>query len=348
LGVYVFFTWNLIQMGYVPASESAFMQLTIIWVLGFLLLTFWQSKRSHVDDDSMVLCRAIWCNLGVVTMAVLVPHPIRLMMLVVPLFGVLYAALHLSLRQVVLVALATWLVYALCDFLLSSFTPVDPEFQALSGLAFACLILGGGLLSWEVLRMRSSLEGRNDDLREAMSRLQEMALRDELTGMHNRRYILDVLARQKALSDRGQQEFTLCYCDLDHFKQVNDRFGHAVGDRALKQFADVALSVIRNVDYVARFGGEEFIMVLIDADEEEAANVARRLNDRTRAMWIQGTDSDFVMTVSVGVTKFRAGERVEGALNRADRALYEAKTTGRDRVVVGAARADAAARATLA
>jgi diguanylate cyclase (GGDEF)-like protein len=336
--VYVAFTWSLVQTGLLRASESAFMQLTVVWVLGFVLLTFWQTKRSRGDDESLVLCRVIWCNLGVVTMAVLVPHSIRLLMLVVPLFGVFYAAVHLSSRQVVLIALATWLVYAFCDVVMASFTNVDLEFQALSGLAFAFLLLGAGLLSWEVLRIRSNLEERNSGLQSAMGRLQEMALRDELTGVHNRRYILDVLARQKALSDRGQQQFTLCYCDLDHFKQVNDRFGHAVGDRALKQFAELALSVVRNVDYVARFGGEEFLMVLIDADEAAAARVARRLADRTREMWVHGTGRDFSMTVSVGITQFRPGERVEDALNRADRSLYEAKITGRDRVVVSSAR----------
>lgn len=345
LGVYVAFTWNLMQMDYMRATQSAFMQLTIIWVLGFILLTFWQpstrsesSKIAPVDNDTLVLCRAIWCNLGVVTMAVLVPHPIRLLMLVVPLFGVFYSALYLSSRQVVLVALATWLVYAFCDFVLASFTEVDPAFEAMSGLAFACLLTGSGLLSWEFMRVRTGLEKRNAEMRSAMGRLQEMALRDELTGVHNRRYILDVLARQKALSDRGQQRFTLCYCDLDHFKQVNDQFGHAVGDRALKQFSELALSVVRNVDYVARFGGEEFILVLIDTDDSEASTVARRLVSRTRDMWIQGTDSDFVLTVSVGVTTFRPGERVEDALNRADRALYKAKVAGRDRVVIGTER----------
>ena len=338
LALYVFFAWNLVQTGYMRATEGAFFQLTVIWVLGFLLLTFWQPKSSKVDEQSMVLCRAIWCNLGAVSMAALVPNTIRLLMLVVPLFSVFYAALHLTHRQVVLVALASWLVYVLCDIALAAFTLVDAQFQALSGVAFALLLIGATLLSWEVLNLRMNLEERNKGLRDAMERLQEMALRDELTGVHNRRYILDVLARQKALADRDQQHFTLCYCDLDHFKQVNDRFGHAVGDRALKQFAELAMSVVRNVDYVARFGGEEFIMVLIGAEEDAAARVARRLADRTREMWVTGTDRDFELTVSVGVTRFRPGERIEDTLNRADRALYEAKITGRDRVVVSSTR----------
>lgn len=337
LAVYVAFSFGLVRYGYLYAAENAFIQLTVIWVLGLLGLVFLPStvfsRAFEMDNDSLVLYTTVWCNLGVVAMAVLVPHPLRLAMLVVPVFGIFYAALHLSRAQIGWICLITWLGYGLCNLSLVTYTMVDAQFETLSGAIFVLLLGAGLLLSWESIRLRDDLQERNIALREVMGRLQEMALKDEVTGVHNRRYILEVLARQKALADRGQQKFTLCYCDLDHFKQINDKYGHAVGDAALKRFAELATGVVRSVDYVARIGGEEFVLVLVDADDKAATAVTNRLRERTKAVSIPGTDSEFAMTVSIGVTPYRSAERVDELLNRADRALYHAKRAGRDRVV---------------
>ena len=335
--VFGLFTWSLMRSGHMQATQGAFTQLIATWSFGFVVLILWQPKNINQDhnvDDAMVLCRAIWCNLGVVLMASLVNHPARILLLVVPLFGIFYAALHLSRAQVLLVALITWLTYGFCNLGLVSYAQQDAELAALSGAGFALMLAGGLLLGWEVLRLRDKLIENNQDLQTTLARMAEMALTDELTGIHNRRHVLDVLERQKSLADRGQQSFTVCFCDLDHFKLVNDRYGHAVGDRALKQFAELALGAVRNVDYVARFGGEEFLLVLVGADENVASRVAHRLADHTREMWVKGTDHNFALTVSVGITSFRAGERIDDMLGRADRALYRAKLEGRDRVIV--------------
>ena len=158
--------------------------------------------------------------------------------------------------------------------------------------------------------------------------------------MYNRRYIMEVLSQQKALADRGHVGFALCYCDLDNFKLVNDRFGHARGDEVLKQFAEIAQSVVRTMDYVARLGGEEFILVLVGADHKEALNVASRLAQRCRDIVLgpdAGSDSDGTMhfSVSTGIASYRVEERIEDVIQRADSALYRAKNGGRDQIVVG-------------
>ena len=332
LASYVLFTWVLLRNGYMRASPDAYMLLIPVWITGFVLLVLRPAPLQRLQDGALVLSLALWCNLGAVTLAVLVSHPLRLLLLVVPLYGVTYASIHLARSQVVLVVLATALVYSLGVLYLVSFFQIDAEFELMSGLAFAMLLVGALLLAAEMQRQRDHLVERNQGLREAMERLQDMALKDDLTGLHNRRSILDILSRQKALADRSQRAFTLCYCDLDYFKGLNDRFGHAVGDVALRQFAKLAQAVVRNVDYVARFGGEEFLLVLVDADESTANQVARRLADRTRDMLVPGTNDRFSMTVSVGIARYRSGERVDDVINRADHALYAAKRAGRDRV----------------
>ena len=334
LAAYVLFTWTLLRQGYLNANEQVYLLAIPVWIICFLALMLRWEVLSRLDDDTMVLCRALWCNVGAVTLAVLVPHPVRLLLLVVPLFGVLYAAVHLARSQVLLVLLSSALLYCLGVFYLLAYTAVDADFELLSGIAFGALLCGVMILAGDIQALRDDLLQRNRNLRDAVARLQDMALKDDLTGLHNRRSIIEILSRQKALVDRGQQAFTLCYADLDHFKFINDRFGHAVGDVALRQFAELAASAVRNVDYVARFGGEEFLLVLVDADEQTAVRVAQRLADRTRDMWVPGTDDDIVLTVSVGIARYRAAERVDDVINRADHALYEAKHSGRDKVVV--------------
>lgn len=337
LVAYVLFTWGLQSSGYLRAAEDVYFQIIAMWSIGFAVLALIPATRLGMETNTTVLIRTMWCNVGVVAMAVLVPDVVRIFMLVLPLFGLMYASLYLNRSHVAVMGLLTFLFYVLCSVGLASFTQTDPVLEAFLGLGFGILLAGGLILIFEAQERRMVLEERNTGLRETMGRLQEMALRDELSGVHNRRYILDVLNRQKSLADREQQGFTLCYCDLDHFKQINDQFGHVTGDRALRQFAELAAGVVRNIDYVARFGGEEFLLVLVGADEEAAERVANRLRTKTKQMWIPGTREDYELTVSIGVTAFRAGERVEEVLNRADRALYNAKMGGRDRVMLAAA-----------
>ncbi|MEM7078437.1 MAG: GGDEF domain-containing protein [Pseudomonadota bacterium] len=333
---YALFTWWLVRNDFMQGTREVFLQFAAVWVLGLAFLIAWSDWLLKATDDALVLFRALWCNVGAVGMALLVPDGTRLLMLVIPLFGILYAALHLNYVQVILTVLITLLAYLFFKLGLIVYHPnLDLEFELFSGLAFVGMLGGLSLLSWEVMRLRERLQQRNARLRDTMDRLTELASRDELTQVYNRRFILDVLARQKALADRGQQPFSVCYCDLDHFKQVNDRFGHAAGDEVLRSFSDLAGGVVRNVDYVARFGGEEFLLVLVGAEAADGQQVAQRLAARTRQIWHRFGDDSFTMTVSVGFTVYRPGERIDDLLNRADRALYNAKREGRDRVVVG-------------
>lgn len=334
LAAYVLFTWILQQTGNIRATEEVFLQIVAMWSVGVIALALLPATRLKVDLETAVLIRTMWFNIGVVAMALLVPGAVRIFLLVLPLFGLMYASLYLNRSHVAVMGLFTYLFYVICSAGLASYTQADQELEFFLGLGFGFLLIGGSILIFEAQAGRIALEERNTALRETMGRLHEMALRDELTGVHNRRYILDVMARQKSLADRQQQGFTVCYCDLDYFKRVNDQFGHVTGDRALRQFAELAVGVVRNIDYVSRFGGEEFVMVLVGADERAAENVANRLRTRTKQMWVPGTNDDFVLSVSIGVTAFKSGERVEDTLNRADRALYSAKMSGRDKVIV--------------
>ena len=120
------------------------------------------------------------------------------------------------------------------------------------------------------------------------------------------------------------------YVDLDRFKQINDRFGHAVGDATLKAFAHIVLTNVREVDVVARIGGEEFVILLVDTTLEGAKLVAERIRTRTQAVDVDSLPADYKVTISAGVAASQSGEQLDAFMARADAALYEAKAAGRD------------------
>ena len=331
----VLLAWLIIPEGYLIGPGREVLTLLLpVWLGGLAIAALNPAWLSHWGNDVLVLPAATWCNAGAVMLAVLAPEKVRLVLLAVPMFSLLYAALHLSRSRLIALVLATGLAYVLVVLYLSFNTPMDAAFEAFSGAYFALMLGGISVLSREILQLRDGLLERNHGLREAMERLQDLALKDELTGLHNRRYIMEVLSRQRALAQRSGQQFTLCYCDLDHFKTINDLYGHAVGDVALREFGKCAQTVVRNVDYVARFGGEEFLLILSGADQRTAQRVATRLCARTRRLWVPGTEDGFEMTVSVGIAAYLPGESIDDLLNRADRALYAAKSDGRDGIVV--------------
>jgi diguanylate cyclase (GGDEF)-like protein len=169
-------------------------------------------------------------------------------------------------------------------------------------------------------------------LQEALAAMERQAATDALTGLPNRRWLDEALAVQLALAQREGRPYTVLMMDLDHFKQVNDTHGHAMGDAVLRAFGQRLQGQLRRSDLCARYGGEEFVVVLTGTPAEPALEVADRLR---RAVGATPLVPGVTATVSVGATCHRPGDDVAALLARADAALYEAKRAGRDRVVVG-------------
>ncbi len=166
-----------------------------------------------------------------------------------------------------------------------------------------------------------------------VSDLRRLSRRDGLTGLLNRRALEDELAQQIQRSRRTREPFCVLMLDADHFKQVNDRYGHAVGDLALKHLARLLRARMREIDRVARFGGEEFLVLLPGLALADALPLAERLRQSVVAEPLAHGDGAIPMSVSIGMAEW-AGPEEEASrvLVRADAALYEAKRRGRDRV----------------
>jgi diguanylate cyclase (GGDEF)-like protein/PAS domain S-box-containing protein len=171
--------------------------------------------------------------------------------------------------------------------------------------------------------------------KELEEQLRDLATRDALTGVYNRRHFLELARREVERVPRTHTPLALCMLDADHFKRINDAYGHAAGDRVLVELARAAGSVLRRVDVFARFGGEEFLALLPGTTATDAAGVAERIHAAVRDVAVSAEDGSPIRpTVSIGVTALRLADDLESLLRRVDDALYRAKQEGRNRTAV--------------
>lgn len=332
---YVLFFSALFAAGLLVSPSSFVIGLFVCWALGtlFIMRGIRDVPRLNLTTSRVDVLIAIWGNLGVVAAATFVGGDLRLMLLVGVVFGVLYSGLHFSEARVRKVVLLTVVGYAGCVLLRLSFVSMSFELELVSALGLVVLLFASSMIAREVVRLRLQAGARNRQLAIALRRVEELALRDELTGLYNRRHLLDFVDRAIAARERGGPAFALAYCDLDHFKRVNDRFGHECGDRLLRAFSEAAISSVRTNDLVARLGGEEFVLVLVDTDEASASDIVERLRMRTASITVSKAEPDYRMTVSAGLAAHTEGDSVESILRRADGALYRAKDQGRNRLI---------------
>jgi diguanylate cyclase (GGDEF)-like protein len=175
------------------------------------------------------------------------------------------------------------------------------------------------------------LERRAEELATAHESMRRLATYDDLTGLMNRRHMTLLLHRQAQLHRSGGDAFSIALVDLDHFKQINDVWSHAVGDEVLQGFADIARRALHDTDIIARWGGEEFLILLPHTSDRTAEasleRLRRQLADTPIAPGVPGLRLNF----SAGISEDRVEEAIEQAIDRADRGLYQAKADGRGR-----------------
>ncbi len=179
------------------------------------------------------------------------------------------------------------------------------------------------------------VEERTQELRQLNETLHELATRDELTQCYNRRYFFELAEREFEKAQRHNRALSVFMLDADHFKAINDVYGHGVGDRVLRSVADCCQRNLRHIDVFGRYGGEEFAGVLPDSSLDSALVVARRIQSDVAQQTSSDIAGDVRCTVSIGVAGLESSEdTLERLLTRADQALLTAKRAGRNRVVI--------------
>ena len=189
-----------------------------------------------------------------------------------------------------------------------------------------------------VARMRVHLKIKHlqDDLKRSNELLLELSNTDHLTGLFNRRFLMEALDKEVQRARRKDGQVALLLLDIDHFKRVNDTHGHLQGDVVLQKVALHIQKELRSYDTAARYGGEEFVAVLPDTSLKESFNVADRIRLSVQGMRFAGSLSNEQVTVSLGVALFPSPcfDDIDGLLRAADEALYQAKERGRNRVII--------------
>lgn len=187
-----------------------------------------------------------------------------------------------------------------------------------------------------LLEQRGQVDSSEEKIRKLeaeLSQLSEQVRMDQLTGVFNRRGLDDAFVREIARAQRGGEQLSVALIDIDNFKRLNDTYGHEVGDSALKHLAKVMKEVVRPTDVVARFGGEEFVILLPNTSLDQAVVTIARLQRALTKQFFLGNNERLLITFSAGVALLKTDEEQAIALHRADQAMYLAKKSGKNRVM---------------
>ncbi len=250
----------------------------------------------------------------------------------------MFSMFGLSLRQIIITSLFSLISFgsAVAYVALHTQNSHTWSLEVANAVMILIVLSGGTFLTSRLQHLRERLHRQKQELKAALEHIHQIALFDELTGLMNRRSMNELLAQECLRSDRSGRTFTVALLDIDHFKKINDNYGHRAGDIALKSFAETAEQAIRATDKIARWGGEEFLLILPETEPPSCVmNCLNRMRERITAIEINHEGQQFSFTVSIGFSTRRGNELIEHTIDRADQALYSAKQSGRDRVVAG-------------
>lgn len=247
--------------------------------------------------------------------------------------GLMFGSFALTRRGILAVGAVIFTSYLMLLAALHLFAPerINWRVEIIILFTYASVLLTVGYLGIYIADIRLKLQEKN-------RQLAELAARDPLTQLPNRRSLMDQLSQEIArVERRSADEDALCISmlDVDHFKRVNDTWGHDVGDAILCRISSELRKIMRQGDFLGRFGGEEFIVILPESTPDAAQFTAQRIQDCVASLNFAELPAGERITVSQGLAVYQSGERIEATLKRADEALYIAKANGRNQIVAG-------------
>ena len=332
----------LVVMNSVAAAGLASTSEVRVWtacsVLG--LIAVYAAIRSgwsrRFKDPALTLAQILYA-ITCCAAAFVIAGPARGVTLPILAIILMFGIFGLTTRQMLGV-----LVYSLVAFGVASGVVAardEPDYPPVVAAAYVGMVvvvlLSSTFLTTRVQSTREHLRRQKAELARALEQIRQLATHDDLTGLLNRRAMLDRMQLEQCRSLRSGSPLLIAQLDIDHFKAVNDTHGHAAGDLVLQRFADTVRRNVRDTDVLARWGGEEFVLLLCDTPAADAVTLMERLRQAVQAMQVpvpQG-GQPITVTVSIGLARHTPADPLAGTLERADQALYAAKAGGRNRVV---------------
>ena len=308
--------------------------LIIVPVINISLYIFFRTglnlKMADPSLTGIQMCIAIL----VVMYGMYFAHESRGVLLLAYIIVLLFGIFRLSTRSFLYVSVFTLLTYGINIALLKVYRPQGVNFhiEYLQWYVLALVLVAFSVIGGYISSLRRNLSISKSQQAKSIEIIREMAIRDELTGVYNRRHVMELLDYEKNRSSRGDGIFCLAMLDIDHFKNVNDMYGHLAGDAVLRTVATMIDKTMRNTEFCGRYGGEEFLIILTQTDIKGALIFAERVRANIENILFPDLGSDFKVTVTIGLSEYRIREAVEKIISRADEALYRAKKGGRNRV----------------
>lgn len=292
----------------------------------------WNLKARDPNLTEPMTILAIAMQLGVVLAAPQIAFPFLANLFTVFAFGMIWLSLRDSVVVWTLAIAGTGTVFYAVQGRIG--VPVSSTFELTLAWLYFSLILGRCLLlSVNATGMRTRLTDSRRKLAASFEQVQQLASHDELTGTLNRRSLMAALERERSRAERSGAPFSIAMIDLDHFKRVNDTHGHAAGDEVLRGIAATVHDTMRATDVFGRYGGEEFLMILVGVAPALALEAMERIRAAVAAKNWSSIAPVLSVTLSAGIASHRKGETIEQLLHRADQALYQAKDAGRNTII---------------
>jgi diguanylate cyclase (GGDEF)-like protein len=338
LGVYAFsglLQYLGVKLGLVDGTNAGRLFVFIFLAQGYVFLLLRSQLSLRAKDPALSMTQMVLANVAIGLAYVVNSFAHGMMPMLMALVQI-YSAFILSpsdCRRLGWGCVAT----LICAMLVGSWrdgglhiSTIDLFLVALGGVVLPVI----GHLTGQLSAMRFRLRVQKNELQVALDKVRLLASHDELTRLPNRRHVLELLALEERKTTRGTTFPCVGLIDIDHFKRVNDTLGHPAGDETLRQFSRVLSSALRPDDVLARWGGEEFLVLLRSTPLDEGTLVMERLRERCAdpAQW--ASHPHLQVTFSAGLTAHVAGEPTQTAIARADAALYQAKAAGRNRITV--------------
>lgn len=328
----------------VAQASNSISQVAVHWwaaisVGGLVVMTAFirSGETMRLPDPSLTIPQMVWTITSGAVAYVLAGDARGLIPSVLAMI-LFFGTLGLTVAEIVGIGVYTLFAFA-CAIGASARFSANPASYLDTAYGLMVLIVLGGCiaLTLRIQQIRARIDVHRRELAHALHVNRELATRDELTGLLNRRAMHDLMDLEHRRSLRSGRPMLLALLDIDHFKLINDTHGHATGDRALQAFCGTVRASVRDTDVLARWGGEEFVLMLSDTLPHDASDLVERIRRAVESMDVAHGKGHLKMSVSIGMALHLPGSTLDQTLERADQALYTAKALGRNRMVMAPA-----------
>ncbi len=330
--VYLFYSWNMTRFG----LSIVIILFTVTFILNLVFLLFISTDINLAFKDPSMTLLQLLVALFFIFVTMYNIKVSRLSIQILFVFAYTFGFFRFNFAEFLRFSGIATAGYILTIYLLYINYPEDIDFkmELLSFLMFLLLSIWFAVIAGYFHNLRKNLKKAMNELKEANQRLEELATRDELTKIDNRRSILEFFYHQAKMCKRYNQSLSIVIGDIDWFKNINDTYGHNTGDEVLKAVAKILKGCLRDTDRIGRFGGEEFLVVLPNTDKAGARAWAERARELLESKDFNALAKGDRVTMSFGVAEVKDCNDPDTSIVEADKALYRAKREGRNRVVV--------------